>query len=274
MTAGQPSPDGPGGGATIRSLAASVYLPSLLFGLGQGAIIPVVPLAARGLGASVAVAGFVVGLRGLGTLGFDLPAGWLVERIGERRAMMAATVVLAVALTGCVVADGLLLFGICTLVIGCAWSVWLLARLAYVTEVVPVERRGRALAALGGSNRIGTFIGPFCGALAVRSIGLDGAFWIHIAASVLGLAVLVWATDHEPAAPAGDPAPARPRPVGIRRALATGRDGAWTAAGATVAVGLLRTSRQVLCWPSDRNRPSSWRPPCSSGSATASAAGS
>ena len=40
----------------LRSLVFSVYLPTLLFAIGQGAILPVIPLFARDLGASVAIA--------------------------------------------------------------------------------------------------------------------------------------------------------------------------------------------------------------------------
>ncbi|MGD9796786.1 MAG: MFS transporter, partial [Acidimicrobiia bacterium] len=69
---------------TLRSLGPGVYLPSFIFAVGQGAVIPIVALVAKDLGASVAVAGLVVAGRGLGTLAFDLPAGWLVSRYGER----------------------------------------------------------------------------------------------------------------------------------------------------------------------------------------------
>ena len=61
---------------TLRSLGPTVYLPSVLFFVGDGALIAIVALAARDLGASAALAGFVVALRGLGVLAFDIPAGW------------------------------------------------------------------------------------------------------------------------------------------------------------------------------------------------------
>ncbi len=49
----------------LRSLAFSVYLPTILFSIGQGAAIPAIPLFARELGASVALAAFIVALRGI-----------------------------------------------------------------------------------------------------------------------------------------------------------------------------------------------------------------
>ncbi|MEO7745700.1 MAG: MFS transporter, partial [Actinomycetota bacterium] len=54
-----------------------IYLPSVLYGIGQGAIVPVVALSARALGASLGVAGLVVALTGVGQIVGDLPAGQL-----------------------------------------------------------------------------------------------------------------------------------------------------------------------------------------------------
>jgi hypothetical protein len=38
-------------------------------------------------------------------------------------------------------------------VMGFAWAIWQLARLAYVSDVTPPEMRGRALSLVGGTNR-------------------------------------------------------------------------------------------------------------------------
>jgi MFS family permease len=98
------------GGATLRSLGLSVYVPTFLFAVGQGAVIPVVALAARDEGASLALAGFIVALRGLGVLAFDVPAGWLVSKFGEQRAMVFATLLVIVALAGSAWAPGVWVF--------------------------------------------------------------------------------------------------------------------------------------------------------------------
>ncbi|HEX2108625.1 MAG TPA: MFS transporter, partial [Rubrobacteraceae bacterium] len=88
----------------IWSIGPSVYLPSLLFGIGQGAIAPVIPLSARELGGSVATAGLIVALLGVGKIVGDLPAGMLAVRLGERRAMLFALVVVLGALAACLLA--------------------------------------------------------------------------------------------------------------------------------------------------------------------------
>ena len=92
--------DSSAGERAIRRLALPVYVPNLLFSTGQGAVIPILALASRQLGASPAMAGVVVAANGLGTLAFDLPAGWIVTRMGESRAGFAASALLVVGILG------------------------------------------------------------------------------------------------------------------------------------------------------------------------------
>jgi MFS family permease len=55
--------------------------------------------------------------------------------------------------------------------------------------------RARALSTLGGVQRVGTFVGPFLGAAAMRLMGTDGAYWVHIAAAVAGGSLLLLLPD-------------------------------------------------------------------------------
>ncbi|WP_350280907.1 MFS transporter [Kribbella sp. HUAS MG21] len=179
----------------LWKIAPAVYLPALLYGIGQGAIAPVVALSATHLGASVAVAGLVVAAAGLGQVIGDIPAGALTHRIGERSAMLAATGLVSLALVACLVVPtvwGLAIAIGCT---GVAGAVWGLARQAYLSEAVPIELRARALSTLGGVQRIGSFIGPFLGAGVMKFLGTDGAYWVHLVAAVLACALLLSLPD-------------------------------------------------------------------------------
>jgi MFS family permease len=181
-------------------MALSIYGPSAIWGVGQGAIMPVVALSARALGASVGTAALVVALAGLGALAGDLPAGALAHRVGERRAMLWSTALAALALVGCVLAPTVAVLGACVAALGAAGAVWGLARQAYLTEVVPVARRARALSTLGGTHRIGVFVGPFAGAWAIGLWGLDAAYGLHAVAAAAACIVLV-AVPEVPRAP-------------------------------------------------------------------------
>src|SRR5437870_2769238 len=149
----------------IRDLGMSVYVPTFLFAVGQGAVIPFTPLFAKELGASVALAALIVSVRSIGMMVFDIPAGILVGAIGERYAMVAGTIMLALVAVGAALSRSPLQFAILIFVMGCAWAIWQLARLSYVSEKAPPEMRGRALSLVGGVNRVGNFVGPFVGGL-------------------------------------------------------------------------------------------------------------
>ena len=173
----------------------TVYAPTFLFAVGQGAVIPILALAARDVGASIPAAAVIVAMRGIGAMASDIPAGMIIGRLGERRAMSMGTGVLILSLLGAVWSPNPIAFGVFIFLMGSGWSVWLLARLAYVTDVVPLHLRGRALSTMGGMNRIGNFIGPFLGAILIAVIGIVGTFYLHMVFAVAGWLVLLLVPD-------------------------------------------------------------------------------
>ena len=170
---------------TLSSLTLSVYVPTLLFSIGQGAVLPIIPLFALELGASAAAAGFVVGMRGLGLMLFDVPSGVAVSRFGDKGVMVLGTAMVAVVAIGASLSKSVVVLAILMLVMGGGWAFWQLARLAYVSEVVPTEQRGRALSLVGGVYRLGLFLGPILGGFLGKYYGLGSAFYAQAA---MGLA--------------------------------------------------------------------------------------
>ena len=82
----------------LRDIALPAYGPSSSASIGHGAVMPVLALRARELGADVGTAALVVALLGVGMLLASLPAGAVVARIGERRALIVAGLLDAVAM--------------------------------------------------------------------------------------------------------------------------------------------------------------------------------
>ena len=114
-----------------RQVAVPVYGPTLLVSIGAGAILPLVALSARDLGASVGIAALVVAMLGIGQLVGDLPAGALAARIGERRALIIACLVDVLALIWAYLAPTVLTLSAAVFVAGLANAVFSLARQAY-----------------------------------------------------------------------------------------------------------------------------------------------
>ena len=113
-------PDAPPDPIAWRRLAIPIYGPTALVAVGYGAILPLVALSARELGASVGVAALVVGLIGVGQLVGDLPAGALAARIGEKRALVGACLLDAIALLGAFLAPNVWSLAIAVFVTGLA----------------------------------------------------------------------------------------------------------------------------------------------------------
>jgi MFS family permease len=147
-----------------RSVAVVVFLPSIVFAMGQFALIPVIPALASRLGADLGGAALIASMLVVGQLLGDIPSGAIIARIGERRAMLAAAGLALVGAATLLLAPHPAIVGVGVLLIGIAGAAFGLARHAFMTTVVPIRVRARALSTLGGSNRLGAVLGPFAGA--------------------------------------------------------------------------------------------------------------
>jgi MFS family permease len=226
-----------------RNIVITAYGPTILVAIGQGAIIPLVALSARALGASVGTAAFIVALIGLGQLLGDLPAGALAARIGEKRALITACVLDAVALLGAFFAQSVMLLAIAIAVTGLAGAVFSLARQAYLTEAIPIPMRARALSTLGGTFRIGLFTGPFVAAAIVTRWSIGAAYAFAAVMSLAAAALTAFLPDvarH----PSGSNA--RPRHRSVVSVLAEHRHILLTLGVGIVVISAARATRQSI----------------------------
>ncbi len=227
---------------SLRAIAVPAFGPSLLFGIGEGAILPIIPLTARAMGSSIAEAALVVALIGIGSLVSNIPASLVTARFGERRSMLGAAALSLVAMLVCVFASHLWVLATGVFLVGAAAAVFNLARQSYLTETVPPILRARAMSTLGGVARIGIFIGPFLGALVIHFVGLAGAYWVA-ALAVTAAGVVAWQLP-DPAGKDGVPL-AGPQPT-LASLIATHRRVFLTVGMGVLLVSAVRASRQVV----------------------------
>ena len=169
----------------FRDIALPAYGPSILSAVGHGAVMPILALRARELGADVSTAAMVVALLGIGSLIASLPAGALVARIGERRALTIVGCLDAVAMAAAALTESVLALGIAVTFSGMTWTVFLMARQGFMIDAVPMAFRARAMSMLGGSMRVGVLVGPLLGAGLIQVGSLTWVFWL---AAVMSLA--------------------------------------------------------------------------------------
>ncbi|KAA9087377.1 MFS transporter [Microbacterium radiodurans] len=243
-------------------LAPMIYGPTTLFGLGEGAVVPLIPVIASQLGADVATSALVAAALVVGQLCGNLPAGWAVARIGERATMIIAGVLALGGVTAMAFAPVLGVFAASVFVIGICAAAFGVARHAFMTTRVPLTFRARALSLLGGSFRLGMFVGPFIAALLLWVFGDEHAtIWFFGVCLVAMIALVAFGPEPEKRL-AAPPAIARnekgdavaPAPVPARRLPGTGvvrtawrnRDVLARLGVAAASLSALRSTRQVL----------------------------
>jgi MFS family permease len=178
------------------SIALPAFLPTLLFSIGEGAIIPIIPTVAHSMGTTLAIAGLIASMIMVGEVVGDIPSGWLVSRIGERTAMIGAAFIAVIGLGIATFAPNPWVLGAGIFLVGLATAVFALARHAFMTSFVPQRSRARALSTLGGTFRLGYFVGPFIAAGVITLTGTTSAvFWVDIVGCIGAAIVLLIVKD-------------------------------------------------------------------------------
>lgn len=176
----------------ILRLAPMIYGPTMIFALGEGAIIPLIPTLAVRLGADLATAALVGSALVVGMLAGSLPASWLVAKTGERITMTVAGISALVSAFGLLLAPNVAVLGGSIFVLGVCTAAFGLARQSFMTTHVPFGFRARALSLLGGTFRFGSFVGPLVAAGLLSVTGSElSAIWLLIGCLVVTV-LLVW----------------------------------------------------------------------------------
>lgn len=230
---------------TIAALAKPVYIPSFLAAAGQMALTVMLPLYLLDQGSHVAAVSAVVGLTGVGSLLANLPAGILVARRGDRLVMLLALTLGIIATLGIAFTTAPLALALLTFGFGASSGAWMLARLAYMSEAARPALRGRAIALMGGTQRLGGFVGPAVAGVLADSFGFAVAF--AVAAGALGIAAVYVARYARPpstvARAAGEQRPGLATQWQVLRDF---RVVFATAGVAVVAIALVRSAYALL----------------------------
>ncbi|MDZ8202063.1 MFS transporter [Microbacterium sp. SSW1-59] len=193
-------------GRILTRFAPMIYGPTLLFAVGLGAVLPLIPVIAAERGAHLATAALVAAAVVIGQLVGNIPAGYAVARVGERATMVIAGFLGLAGVIGMALTPGLVAFTLSVFVVGLSAAAFGLARHSFMTTRVPLSFRARALSLLGGTFRLGSFTGPFLAAALLAIFGDEHATIWFFAACLVGTILLVlFGPDPETAVSAPDP---------------------------------------------------------------------
>jgi MFS family permease len=240
----------PGSGQTpelpgpVYSLLLPVFIPTLLLSIGQGILVPILPLYAQDFGVNYALVSLVVAAAGLGTLVGDVPAGMMLERFGRKPVMVVGTVCLALATLFLVYLQFFPALVLLRFLAGVGTAMWNISRMAYLTDTVPMRDRGRAISSFGGVTRIGTFVGPALGGVLGSFLGLTAPFYAAAATAALAAVISILFISESRHREAGRASHTRWAVVG--RVVREHWKELGTAGSAQIFAQMIRAGRQII----------------------------
>ena len=136
----------------------------------------VLPLYALHITGDPAYAALIVGLRGIGVLLLDIPAGMIAARFGDKNVMLGGLLCNAAVLLGLAIWTDPWVVALLSLVQGGGAAAWFLSRQSYLSDASPASTWGRSIAVVAGLNRIGAFAGPLAGGAVAEWFGYAPTF--------------------------------------------------------------------------------------------------
>ena len=173
--------------------------------IGFGIIAPILPLFAQSFGVSYDAVGLLISAFAFTRLFFDLVAGPIVDRYGERLAASFGLVFVGVSsvLTG--LAPNFTLAVILRGAGGAGSSILFAALYSYLLKVIPKHRMARTLGLFYGTFNVGLIAGTPLGGLIAHRFGLASPLYFY-AALCFAAALLYWRLVPDPRAVA-EPTP-------------------------------------------------------------------
>ena len=153
--------------SAYQRLLLPIYAPTLLNSTSLQALLVLIPLYVLETGRGAAFAAFLIGLRGVGMLLFDLPVGILLTRLGDKRVLILGLLVMTISAVLFAVLNEPWAMSVAAIASGVGFAAWMIGRQSYITDASEPDERGRAMTMMAGTLRLGSLIGPVLGA-AVR----------------------------------------------------------------------------------------------------------
>ncbi len=177
----------------LKYLLLTLHLPSIAMGLGLGLTVPVIPELTKQMGIDLEGAALVFVFQLLGTFAAPMPTGFLIDRLGRRRVLLAGPIITAVAslLVAKVALEGadgsfveLLAY---RFIAGWGEQMWMMSRITVIADTGAANQRGKQVTQMFGVQQIGNLSGPIVGGFAAVLLGLWAPFVMHAAIVVVAL---------------------------------------------------------------------------------------
>lgn len=189
----------------LWTLILPFYLPALMITLGNGLLVPILPLYATSFEIGYGLIGLILAGEGLGTLVADVPTGTLQRRFGNKQVMMMGIALTMVSVSLLFIAQTVWVVFMLRVIAGFGRAMYTVSAHVYITDNVTLEQRGKAISMYGGTHRLGGFLGPAVGGIVAGLLGLRFGFLLCGAVTAIGVVCVALYTRNR----AEDPGTAR-----------------------------------------------------------------
>jgi MFS family permease len=167
-----------------RATIFSLYLPATVLALGTGIALPIIPVYAKSFDINFGVASLIIIVPLIGSAVSTLPTGFLIDRIGRRKVLIAGPLLTALSSFLVAFAGSFPELLVYRFIGGYAQNMWMLSRLALIADTTASGSRGRQITGMMAMSRGGMLLGPVLG-------GFVGAWDIRVPFIIHGVLALL-----------------------------------------------------------------------------------
>ncbi len=173
------------------SILPTIYIIGFLGFASQSLIVPVMPLYATQLGASISEVGLIVAIIAYGNALFMIPFGLLSDRFGRRTFLIAGFAISTLSTLLYTLTTNTLQLSLLRVIHGIGLAAQTPTIIATVLDLSPEEQRGKALGWITTATQAGLMAGPVIGGSILNRFGFNAAFVSSSIFSLLGLAIIL-----------------------------------------------------------------------------------
>ena len=195
---------------TVRAIVP-LYGSAMISGLGFAMVLPAIPVFVTEFDVSVGAAAQVITAFALGRFVGTPLSGFMVDRFGSRRTMVAGPAVAGAAAVGAAVVPAFAVVLAAMFVAGAGDVIWAIGREIAGIDLVRLEQRGRLMSGFHGIHAVGMTAGPLVGGVLTERVGYQAIFVVFAAVALV--AVLLGSIAHEAYRSPAEAAPRRRPPL-------------------------------------------------------------
>src|SRR4051794_10234899 len=166
----------------------SLYLPAMVLALGTGIVAPALPVYARSFNVTFGEASLALIVYGFGSMFSSLPTGFLIDKVGRRKVLLAGPLILAASSIAVAFSGTFVQLLVFRFIAGWAQQMWSVSRLTVIADTGAESARGRQIMGMVGMESSGRLLGPALGGFLAAWIDIRAPFIVHAVLCVLAIA--------------------------------------------------------------------------------------